>query len=161
MAPGHRCAAGVLLALVLLPIARPLRAPDSRAWQTLLFLTGLYAISVLATPRWYPGFIVGTVFLTLAIVWAPTALTMLRGRRQVSHGIVAADDLTPDGDATLIAAVRQLPPKQRTAVVQRYLLDRPYAEVATVVGCSEDAARQNVRAGLQRLRDELATEVTA
>ena len=75
--------------------------------------------------------------------------------------VVAADDPTPDGDATLIAAVRQLPPKQRTAVVQRYLLDRPYAEVATVVGCSEDAARQNVRAGLQRLRDELATEVTA
>ena len=75
--------------------------------------------------------------------------------------VVAADDPTPDGDAILIAAVRQLPPKQRTAVVQRYLLDRPYAEVATVVGCSEDAARQNVRAGLQRLRDELATEVTA
>ena len=75
--------------------------------------------------------------------------------------VVAAADPTPDGDATLIAAVRQLPPKQRTAVVQRYLLDRPYAEVATVVGCSEDAARQNVRAGLQRLRDELATEVTA
>ena len=75
--------------------------------------------------------------------------------------VVAAADPMPDGDATLIAAVRQLPPKQRTAVVQRYLLDRPYAEVATVVGCSEDAARQNVRAGLQRLRDELATEVTA
>jgi RNA polymerase sigma factor (sigma-70 family) len=75
--------------------------------------------------------------------------------------VVAAADPAPDGDATLIAAVRQLPPKQRTAVVQRYLLDRPYAEVATVVGCSEDAARQNVRAGLQRLRDELATEVTA
>ena len=57
--------------------------------------------------------------------------------------------------------MRQLPPKQRTAVVQRYLLDRSYAEVAAVVGCSEDAARQNVRAGLQRLRHELATEVTA
>ena len=72
-----------------------------------------------------------------------------------------ADDLRLDGDAALLAAVRQLPPKQRTAVVQRYLLDRPYAEVAAVVGCSEDAARQNVRAGLQRLRQELATEVTA
>jgi RNA polymerase sigma factor (sigma-70 family) len=75
--------------------------------------------------------------------------------------VVAADDLRLDGDAALLAAVRQLPPKQRTAVVQRYLLDRPYAEVAAVVGCSEDAARQNVRAGLQRLRQELATEVTA
>ncbi len=80
---------GLLLALVLLPIARPLRAPDSRAWQTLLFLTGVFAIGVLTTPRWYPGYIVGTVFLTLALVWAPAALTMLRGRRMASRGIVA------------------------------------------------------------------------
>ncbi len=80
---------GLLLALALLPIARPLRAPDSRAWQTLLFLTGVFAIMVLSTPRWYPGYIVGTIFLTLALVWAPAALTMLRGRRQVSRGLVA------------------------------------------------------------------------
>jgi hypothetical protein len=80
---------GLLLAMVMLPLARPLRAPDSRAWQTLLFLTGAFAISVLATPRWYPGFIVGTVFLTLAIVWAPAALTTLRGRREVGRGAVA------------------------------------------------------------------------
>ena len=75
--------------------------------------------------------------------------------------VVVADEVRLDGDAGLLTAVRGLPPKQRTAVVQRYLLDRPYAEVAAIVGCSEDAARQNVRAGLQRLRDELATEVTA
>ena len=81
---------GLLLALVLLPVARPLRAPDSRAWQTLIFLTALYAITVLTTPRWYPGFIVGTVFLTLALVWAPAALGLLRARRRVSRGVVAA-----------------------------------------------------------------------
>jgi hypothetical protein len=81
---------GLFLAMVMLPIARPLRAPDARAWQTLLFLTGVFAISVLTTPRWYPGFIVGTVFLTLALVWAPTALAMLRGRREIGRGAVAA-----------------------------------------------------------------------
>jgi hypothetical protein len=80
---------GLLLALVLLPIARPLRAPDSRAWQTLLVLTGVFAIGVLTTPRWYPGYIVGTIFLTLALVWVPAALSMLRGRRMASRGIVA------------------------------------------------------------------------
>jgi hypothetical protein len=80
---------GLILALTLLPVARPLRAPDARARQTLLFLAGVYAISVLTTPRWYPGFIAGTVFLTLALVWTPTALTRLRGRRQVSRGAVA------------------------------------------------------------------------
>jgi hypothetical protein len=83
-------APGLVLALILLPVARPLRAPDARARQTLLFLTGVFAVSVLTTPRWYPGFIVGTVFLTLALVWAPTAMAMLRGRRRVGRGAVAA-----------------------------------------------------------------------
>jgi RNA polymerase sigma factor (sigma-70 family) len=58
-------------------------------------------------------------------------------------------------DAELWDAVRGLPPKQRSAIVQRYLLDRPYAEIAAVMGSSEDTARQNVRAGLQRLRQEV------
>jgi hypothetical protein len=80
---------GLLLALTLLPIARPLRAPERRAWQTLLFLTGVYALTVLTTPRWYPDYIVGTVFLTLALVWAPAALGLLRSRRRVSRGLVA------------------------------------------------------------------------
>jgi hypothetical protein len=81
---------GLVLAMTLLPIARPLRAPDRRAWQTLLFLTGVYAITVLTTPRWYPGFIVGTVFLTLALVWAPAGLGMARSRRLMSRATVFA-----------------------------------------------------------------------
>jgi len=81
---------GLVLALAVLPIARPLRAPDRRAWQTLLFLTAVYAITVLTTPRWYPGFIVGTIFITLALVWAPAALGLGRVRGQVSRGMVAA-----------------------------------------------------------------------
>jgi hypothetical protein len=81
---------GLLLALTLVPIARPLRAPDSRARQTLLFLVAVYAITVLTTPRWYPDYIVGTVFLTLALVWAPAALGLARGRRLASRGQVAA-----------------------------------------------------------------------
>jgi hypothetical protein len=91
---------GLVLALVLLPIARPLRAPDRRAWQTLLFLTGVYAITVLTTPRWYPGFIVGTIFLTLALVWAPAGLGLGRSRGQVSRGMVAVL-----GGVVLLAAV--------------------------------------------------------
>lgn len=81
-------APGLILALILLPIARPLRAPDKRAWQTLLFLTVVYAITVLTTPRWYPGFIVGTVFLTLALVWVPAGLGLARSRRIASRTVV-------------------------------------------------------------------------
>lgn len=80
---------GLVLALVLLPIARPLRAPESRARQTLLFLLGLYAITVLTTPRWSVDYLFGAVFFTLALVWAPAALGLLRSRRGASRGTVA------------------------------------------------------------------------
>jgi hypothetical protein len=80
---------GLVLALVLLPIARPLRAPERRAWRTLLFLTAVYAVTVLTTPRWYPGYIVGTIFLTLALVWAPAGLGLGRAQRRVSRAVVA------------------------------------------------------------------------
>jgi hypothetical protein len=80
---------GLVLAMVLLPNARPLRAPDGRAWKTLLFLTGVYAITVLTTPRWFTPYLVGTVFLTLLLVWAPAALSLGRVRGQVTRPVVA------------------------------------------------------------------------
>jgi hypothetical protein len=81
---------GLVLAMVLLPIARPLRAPDRRARLTLLFLGAVYAITVLATPRWFTTYIVGTIFLTLLLVWAPAGLSLGRGRGAVTRPIVAA-----------------------------------------------------------------------
>jgi DNA-directed RNA polymerase specialized sigma24 family protein len=51
--------------------------------------------------------------------------------------------------------VRHLPPKQRGAVALRYLADLPYLEIGAALGCSEAAARQNVRAGLAALRREV------
>jgi hypothetical protein len=81
---------GLVLAMAMLPLARPLRAPDQRAWQTLLFLTGVYAITVLTTPRWFTTYIVGTVFLTLALVWAPAGLSMARTRASATRGAIAA-----------------------------------------------------------------------
>jgi hypothetical protein len=82
-------APGLVLAMVLLPIARPLRAPDGRAWKTLLFLVAVYAITVLSTPRWFTTYIFGTIFLTLLLVWAPAGLGLGRVRGQVSRAAVA------------------------------------------------------------------------
>lgn len=61
----------------------------------------------------------------------------------------------PDPDDGLWATVRRLPPKQRVALVQRYVLDLAYAEIGERMGTSEEAARQNVSAGLRRLRAEV------
>lgn len=60
----------------------------------------------------------------------------------------------PDGD--LWDAVRSLPEKQRVAVALRHGDDWAYDEIAAVLECSEAAARQSVKAGLDRLKEVLA-----
>lgn len=55
-------------------------------------------------------------------------------------------------DHELWDAVALLPDKQRAAITLRFAADLPFAQVGDVVGCTEAAARQNVRAGLTRLR---------
>jgi RNA polymerase sigma factor (sigma-70 family) len=65
----------------------------------------------------------------------------------------------PDGDPELWTAVGSLPPMQRAAVIHRYLLDLPYAEIADALGISEEAARANTYEGRRKLRS--MQEVTA
>jgi RNA polymerase sigma factor (sigma-70 family) len=63
---------------------------------------------------------------------------------------------TPDpADDGLWRTVAALPAKQRVAIVHRFALDLAYAEIGERMGISEQAARQNVSAGLRRLRREV------
>jgi RNA polymerase sigma factor (sigma-70 family) len=59
-----------------------------------------------------------------------------------------------ESDHDLWAYVRELPPKQRTALALRYVADAGYDEISAVMGTSEDAARRNVHEALKRLRTE-------
>ena len=59
----------------------------------------------------------------------------------------------PEKDPELWAAVKELPAKQRGAVVLRYVNDLTYREIGDILGCSEAAARQSSKAGLDRLRE--------
>jgi hypothetical protein len=81
---------GLILAMVMLPLARPLRAPDRRARITLIFLAVVYWVTVLATPKWYPTYLAGTIFITLALVWTPAALGLGRSRGVLSRRVVTA-----------------------------------------------------------------------
>jgi RNA polymerase sigma factor (sigma-70 family) len=58
-----------------------------------------------------------------------------------------------DEEPELWAAVRGLPPKQRTAVFCRTVLGMPYEELARLLESSQDAARRNVFEGLRTLRE--------
>ncbi|HEY8625470.1 MAG TPA: RNA polymerase sigma factor [Solirubrobacteraceae bacterium] len=57
-------------------------------------------------------------------------------------------------DDELWGVVRGLPAKQRTAIALRFVADADYAQISSVMGTSEEAARRNVHEGLKRLRTE-------
>jgi RNA polymerase sigma-70 factor (sigma-E family) len=93
--------------------------------------------------------------VTTAISWR---------RRRSSHE--RPTELVPDrgvpdaGDAVathaaLVAQLRDLPPRQRAAIVLRYYEDLSEARTAEVMGCSVGAVKSQVFAGLARLRQGL------
>jgi RNA polymerase sigma factor (sigma-70 family) len=63
----------------------------------------------------------------------------------------AISALASDGPA-LMAALAQLPDRQRAAIRARILEDRPYDEIADQLQCSELVVRKTVSRGLQALR---------
>jgi RNA polymerase sigma factor (sigma-70 family) len=77
-----------------------------------------------------------------------------RNRRAVPVETVVdrAAPVPADDEPALWEAVRMLPAKQCAAILHRFVNDLPYADIGRIVGCSEAAARQNVRAGLASLR---------
>ena len=83
-----------------------------------------------------------------------------RSSRRPSRDLDGVEPIAPPApdvlDDGLWLTVRSLPAKQRAAIVQRFVLDLAYAEIGERMGISEEAARQNVSAGLRRLRREVA-----
>lgn len=64
----------------------------------------------------------------------------------------ATTDTHPETDEGLWDEVRQLPSKQRRAVVLRFAGDRSYPEIAAAMSTTQDSARQSVHEGLKKLR---------
>ena len=56
-------------------------------------------------------------------------------------------------------AVRQLPVRQRTALVLRYFSDLPVADVARLMGCAEGTVRALTAQAVAALRGRLAVEI--
>lgn len=87
------------------------------------------------------------------------ALDAHRGRAR--RALPVADPAAVDGraqsashapDEALWEAVHELPDRQRSAVVLRYLADLPHRDIAAAIGCSEEAARRSLHEGLTTLR---------
>ena len=88
-----------------------------------------------------------------------------RRRAELSLADAAANRPDPvatnghlDNRAVLIAALAQLPPRQRAVLVLRYFLDLPEAEAAAALGCSLGTVKSSASRGLARLEQALQPE---
>jgi RNA polymerase sigma factor (sigma-70 family) len=112
-----------------------------------------------AYPRLRPDSNVRAWLLTIA---RNKAMDSHRSRKRQAVPVGAAvdeagfaeDDVRADGpDEELWTAVRELPTKQRAAVTLRFVNDLSHREIATVLDCSEAAARRSLHEGLAKLRE--------
>jgi DNA-directed RNA polymerase specialized sigma24 family protein len=82
-----------------------------------------------------------------------------RAARRPTRGLDGVEPVAPmSGDPVddgLWRHVRRLPPKQAAALTHRFVFDLAYADISARMAISEEAARQNVSAGLRRLRREM------
>jgi RNA polymerase sigma factor (sigma-70 family) len=90
---------------------------------------------------------------------AVTRHRRIRLERERIPALVSPDqapDRPREPDEPLWRAVRSLPERQRVAVALRILEDRSYTDIAEILGCSADSARQLLHRGLARLRTTVA-----
>ena len=93
------------------------------------------------------------------------ALGRQRRFRRVTWLQVMPDSPAPAIDVAehvaLVQGLAALPIRSRAAVVLHYYADLPVAEVAAVMGTSQNTVKSQLRTGLARLRESLDTSVVS
>jgi RNA polymerase sigma factor (sigma-70 family) len=106
-----------------------------------------------AYPRLRPDSAVRPWLLTIAHNKAIDHLR--RSKREHAAVIEAAGEEAGSRDDAVWSAVAALAPRQRAAVALRYIGDLSHREIATAIGCSEEASRRSLHDGLETLRRSL------
>ncbi|HEY2182128.1 MAG TPA: RNA polymerase sigma factor [Solirubrobacteraceae bacterium] len=118
-----------------------------------------FVAALRAYPRLRAGSDVRAWVLTIAHRKALDALRARARRAQPVADVIAIDSrraaaaaAASESDGELWRAVGALPARQRSAVVLRYVADLAHRDIASAIGCSEDAARRSLHEGLTKLR---------
>jgi RNA polymerase sigma-70 factor (ECF subfamily) len=129
----------------------------------------VFAAALLAAGRYRPGESPALAWL-YGIAGHKLADSRRRGRveddarRRLGLEPLAVDDADllrviemadAQGSGTAESALASLPPEQRAAVFSRVIQERPYADIAKEMRCSELLVRQRVSRGLRALRTRI------
>jgi RNA polymerase sigma-70 factor, ECF subfamily len=102
-----------------------------------------------------PGAWVRRVAIRLAIE------SLRRDRlRSILERQVEPPRLPEPAQVDVMRAIRDLPARQRAVVILFYFEDRPIAEIADLLGCSESTARVHLHRARHHLADSLGGEVS-
>jgi RNA polymerase sigma factor (sigma-70 family) len=148
------------------PFQRFLDAHRDAVWRFLVGSVGrgeaedCFQETFIAALRAYPRLRAGSDLRTWVLTIAHRKA--LDAHRRRSRGALPVGDVAAvDGraapmdrgrDEALWGAVEELPARQRSAVLLRYVADLPHRDIAAAIGCSEDAARRSLHEGLAKLR---------
>lgn len=148
------------------PFQRFLDTHRDVVWRFLVYSVGpveaddCFQETFMSALRAYPRLRAGSNLRAWVLTIAHRkALDAHRGRRRRAlpvaepEAVDTRSQAAPEtGDHSLWQAVGELPDRQRAAVVLRYVADLPHREIATAIGCSEEAARRSLHEGLSKLR---------
>jgi RNA polymerase sigma-70 factor (sigma-E family) len=148
------------------------RASEQRHKRLAFLLTGdlheaedlLQAAYAKVYPRWHkirtydvPDAYLRRVMVSQRVSWWRRSKGAEVVRADLSGMVVQAADPAPGlvESQALLDALRQLPPRQRAAVVLRHWCDLSEAEVADTMDCSVGTVKSNTSKGLAHLRGAL------
>ncbi len=148
------------------PFQRFLEAHRDAVWRFLVCSVGradaddCFQETFIAALRAYPRLRAGSNLRAWVLTIAHRKAVDAH-RSRARRALPVADPAAVDGragqapaarDEALWEAVGDLPARQRSAVVLRYVADLPHRDIAAAIGCSEDAARRSLHDGLANLR---------
>jgi RNA polymerase sigma-70 factor (sigma-E family) len=102
------------------------------------------------------------IIVTTAISWRRRRSFHERPSTAVHNvpDMPGTDEPSPLSDRDdLWDGLRQLPPRQRAAVVLRFCEDLSEAQTATLMGCSVGTVKKQVHLALHKLRDQLGVDL--
>ena len=136
---------------VILRVCRAMLGPDDAddAWSD-TFLAALRAY-----PDLRPDSNIEAWLVTIAHRKALDRIRVRDRDRRLVAALPVPDRQAPPAFSDVWDALRELPFKQRAAVAYHHLVGLPYAEIAPLLGNSEDAARRAAADGIKTLRTML------